>query len=159
VSDPCLFYRESDGALILAHVDDMLLGIKGVDAMKALKAEISAMLDITDCGEAKFFLGLHLERNRQDKTILIHQHQFISELLDECNMQFAKTSPIPMDPGLQLSKEDCPKTPSEIEQMKYVPYRETVGALLYAACATRPDISAAVGKVCKFNQNPGPSHW
>ncbi|KAI3646031.1 hypothetical protein MP228_008959 [Amoeboaphelidium protococcarum] len=158
-SDPCFFHRESDDALILAHVDDMLLGIKGADAMKALKQQIKAMLDITDCGEAKFFLGLHLERNRKEKTVLMHQHQFIAELLDQCEMSFAKPSSIPMDPGLQLSKNDEPQTPTEKDQMEGVPYRETVGALLYAACATRPDISAAVGKVCKFSQNPGPKHW
>ncbi|KAI3635416.1 hypothetical protein MIR68_006550 [Amoeboaphelidium protococcarum] len=158
-SDPCFFHRQSDDAMVLAHVDDMLLGVKGVVAMKSLKEQIKSMLDITDCGQANFFLGLHLERNRLDRTILMHQHQFIAELLEQSDMSYCKPSTIPMEPGLQLSKDDCPQTDYDIEAMKSIPYRETVGALLYAACATRPDISAAVGKVCKFSQNPGVKHW
>ncbi len=39
------------------------------------------------------------------------------------------------------------------------PYREAVGALLYIALMTRPDISYAVGQVSKFCQNPDESHW
>ncbi|KAI3648118.1 hypothetical protein MP228_005972 [Amoeboaphelidium protococcarum] len=50
------------------------------------------------------------------------------------------------------------QTPTEVDYMKDVLYQEVVGALLYAACARRPEISAAVGKVCKFTQNPWIKH-
>jgi hypothetical protein len=43
--------------------------------------------------------------------------------------------------------------------MKGVPYRELVGALLYANIATRPDISYAISNLCKFMSDPGPKHW
>ncbi|KAI3638505.1 hypothetical protein MIR68_003003 [Amoeboaphelidium protococcarum] len=63
------------------------------------------------------------------------------------DMQFAKSSPTPMESNLTLSKMIAPfQTPTEADYMKNIPYQEVVGALLYAACARRPEISAAVGK-------------
>ena len=43
--------------------------------------------------------------------------------------------------------------------MRDVPYREAVGALNWAALATRPDIAFAVATVARFAANPGPAHW
>ena len=52
-----------------------------------------------------------------------------------------------------------PQTDKEVEEMKQIPYKEAVGALLYISTSTRPDISYAVGQVAKFNHNPGFQHW
>ncbi|KAI3644889.1 hypothetical protein MP228_011053 [Amoeboaphelidium protococcarum] len=158
-ADHCLFYRKEDDALILAHVDDMLLGIKGIDQAQKLKKDIASMIEITDLGPASYFLGLHIERDRQAKTILLHQHRFIAELLKDYQMSLVKPAPTPMDSTVSLSLQDCPQTKEEQELMQDIPYQQVVGALLYTACATRPDISAAVGKVCKFSSNPGQKHW
>jgi hypothetical protein len=38
-------------------------------------------------------------------------------------------------------------------------YRSAVGSLLYLAVGTRPDISAAVGVVSRFMENPSGQHW
>jgi hypothetical protein len=43
--------------------------------------------------------------------------------------------------------------------MRHAPYPETVGALMYLAMGTRPDIAYAVAVVSKFSQNPGKTHW
>ena len=43
--------------------------------------------------------------------------------------------------------------------MRDVPYREAVGALNWAALATRPDIAFAVATVACFSANPGMAHW
>jgi hypothetical protein len=43
--------------------------------------------------------------------------------------------------------------------MRDVPYHEAVGALNWAALATRPDIAFAVATVAHFAANPGPAHW
>jgi hypothetical protein len=40
-----------------------------------------------------------------------------------------------------------------------VPYINAVGALLYLAIATCPDISYTVGVLSQFSKNPGPCHW
>jgi hypothetical protein len=40
-----------------------------------------------------------------------------------------------------------------------VDYVGAVGALMYLAIITRPDIAYAVGVLCRFMANPGPEHW
>ena len=64
-----------------------------------------------------------------------------------------------MDPGIQLSKLLCPMTKEETEEMDKVPYMNAVGALMYLAISTRPDIAYSVAKLAQFNTNPGRGHW
>ncbi|UYV68055.1 hypothetical protein LAZ67_5002921 [Cordylochernes scorpioides] len=47
----------------------------------------------------------------------------------------------------------------EIEEMNKIPYRQTIGSLMYLMTGTRPDIAYAVSRVSQFMNNPGPSHW
>jgi hypothetical protein len=43
--------------------------------------------------------------------------------------------------------------------MKKVPYQEAVSSLMYAAVATRPDISFAILTLSQFLENPGEHYW
>ena len=43
--------------------------------------------------------------------------------------------------------------------MEKVPYASTMGILMYAMIATRPDIAFAVGVVSRYMSNPGKKHW
>jgi hypothetical protein len=43
--------------------------------------------------------------------------------------------------------------------MRDKPYVSAVGALMYLAIATRPDIAHTVGVLCRFMSKPGPAHW
>ena len=65
----------------------------------------------------------------------------------------------PLDPGLRLSKDQAPQTDSERSEMSRVPYSQLVGALMYLAIATRPDITHLVGVLARFSSNPGLAHW
>jgi hypothetical protein len=61
--------------------------------------------------------------------------------------------------GIKLSASMSPSTPEDIHAMHSIPYLQAVGALMYLAMATRPDISYAVGVLARFNKNPGLQHW
>ena len=39
------------------------------------------------------------------------------------------------------------------------PYKEIIGALMYAATATRPDIAFATSALAQFMQDPVQVHW
>ncbi|KAJ3520203.1 hypothetical protein NMY22_g12854 [Coprinellus aureogranulatus] len=68
-------------------------------------------------------------------------------------------SSIPFDPNVVLTKDDEPRTPSDIAFMRTKPYRQALGALMYCAVATRPDISYAVAQLSRFSNNPGLKQW
>jgi hypothetical protein len=74
---------------------------------------------------------------------------------------FANSSQVstPMDPSVSLMSVHAPLTPEDKAFMRTVPYVSAVGALMYLAIATRPDIAFAVGVLCHFMARPGPEHW
>jgi len=65
----------------------------------------------------------------------------------------------PMTPGLHLSQVDSPQTDEEHAEMADIPYGNAVGALLYLATSTQPDISFTITTLCRFIANPGIKHW
>ena len=70
-----------------------------------------------------------------------------------------KATKIPAASGVStLSTADEPRNPDEKEETRKFPYREAVGALVWTATMTRPDIACAVRAVARFCENPGPAH-
>jgi ribonuclease HI len=61
--------------------------------------------------------------------------------------------------GVNLTKQDSPKSEEEKLSMSSTPYRALIGSLLYAARGTRPDTSFGVAALSRFNNNPGKKHW
>ena len=45
------------------------------------------------------------------------------------------------------------------ETMASVPYRSTVGGLMYLMVGTRPDLAALLGVLSQFASDPCPTHW
>jgi hypothetical protein len=116
-----------------------------------------------DLGVAKFLLGLEIRMCNKSKLLAISQQKYIKDLIytfEEHLGNLKSADNIPMSPSCKLSKTHSPVIGSqEWKQMQKYPYREAVGGLMYLACATRPDISHAVGEVARYVSNPGLPHW
>src|SRR4051794_13012867 len=80
-------------------------------------------------------------------------------MLDRFNMSDCYPVSTPMDPGLHLDTSMAATTPEDISHMKNIPYLSAVGAIMYLAVTTRPDIAYAAGVLARFNSNPGVAHW
>ncbi|TYK15863.1 gag/pol protein [Cucumis melo var. makuwa] len=79
--------------------------------------------------------------------LALSQATYIDKMLVRYSMQNSKKGLLPFRHGVHLSKEQCPKTPQEFEDMRRIPYASAVGSLMYAMLCTRPDICYAVGIV------------
>ena len=156
-----VFYKhEGEHLIVLAvHVDDCLITGSSQRFLDENKAKIGAAYKLTDLGPVSWLLGIKILRDLDAGTLSLSQHAYIDALLTRFNFVDLKPVSTPMDPHQLLSKTQCPESPSEVARMRRVPYKEAIGALMYAALGTRPDIAFAVSTLAQFAHNPGQPHW
>ncbi|KAA0034962.1 gag/pol protein [Cucumis melo var. makuwa] len=87
------------------------------------------------------------------------QTSYIDKMLSRYKMHNSKKGLLLYRYGIHLSKEQCPKTPQEVEDMSNILYASAVGSLMYAMLCTRPDICYLVGIVSRYQSNPRRDHW
>ena len=124
-----------------------------------MKSELKKRFKVHDLGPTSWLLGVEIQRDRSKRTLTLSQRQYILDMLKHYNMSDATPVHTPMNPGVKLSTSMCPTTQEEKDDMARVPYANAVGALMWLAVATRPDIAYAVGVLARFNSNPGRQHW
>ncbi|TYK01831.1 gag/pol protein [Cucumis melo var. makuwa] len=79
-------------------------------------------------------------------------------MLSRYKMQNSQKGLLPYRHGIHLSKEQCPKTPQEVEDISNILYASAVGSLMYSMLCTRPDIFYSIGIVSRYQSNPGRDH-
>jgi hypothetical protein len=136
---------------IAIYVDDVLVCSSSLDIIQYIKDTFGQEYDITDEGTLKWYLGIHITHT--NNGFYLSQTQYIDNILEHLNM--SDTQPF-STPG-QSMKHLCTPDEQHSEHSEHsehsvhsvhsvhevdFPYRETVGALLYLANGTRPDISA-----------------
>jgi len=137
----------------------MLIISNSNSKLAKMKLTLGQHFKVKDLGEVNFLLGIRVVRNRESGSIELSQQAYIDQLLKCFNLQEAKPVTTPLSSGVCLTQADCPTTDEEKLDMANVPYTSLVGALMYAAIGTRPDISFAVGALSCFLSNPGRCHW
>jgi len=160
--DPCIFVLVKDGvkSYIGLYVDDLQITGNYLKQINEIKGQFNTRFQMKDLGLVSYMLGLEIKMNTKLKHLTICQEKYVNDLLVQFELDTLRPVSIPMDPSTKLSIQSCPELGSpEYKEMQHKPYRELVGALMYLACATRPDISHAVGEVARFVCNPGMNHW
>ncbi len=117
-----------------------------------MKTEIKRLFEVKDMGEIKWFLQLHISRDREKKTFSISQEQYIESILSRFGMTEASDKETPMVCNI-LYDENSRLKPGE------KPYREAIGALLYLMLNTRPDLAYSVGYLSRYMDKPTKQHW
>jgi hypothetical protein len=161
-SDYGLYCRGSGATLelITVYVDDILVAAQKLERVQQIKAALMKKYEMVDYGEAKSILGISIHRDWDAGTLTLEQTEYIDSILTRFRCQNSNGAPSPLDKDLPpLSNSDCPSTPSELQDMATVPYREAVGSLMHVMVCSRPDIACAVGVLSRFLHNPGRAHW
>ncbi|KAL5810596.1 hypothetical protein ACOSQ4_027164 [Xanthoceras sorbifolium] len=161
VDEPCVYKRviNKNIVFLFLYVDDILLIGNDVGVLSDVKGWLASQFQMKDLGEASYVVGIQLIRDRKNKLIALSQASYIDKILVRFSMQKSKKGNLPYRHGVHLSKEQCPKTPQDIEDMRRVPYASAVGSLMYAMLCTRPDICYAVGVVSRYQSNSRLDHW
>ena len=148
-SDPCVYTK--DKQLLAVYVDDLLLVTDTVEEMAEMKRLLSTRFKMKDLGALHHLLGLKITQTRDG--IFMGQENYISNMLKKFNMESCNPVDTPADVNVSLVCNDGYSNDADKRL-----YQSLVGSLLYAAIATRPDISQAVSKVCKYTSNPSEAH-
>ena len=159
-ADQCVFRKVVDGEaemVVVVHVDDIFSHAKDQGTMHRFAAELGQKFKLKDMGDAGYYRGCHITRNRKARELKFYQHLYVKSMVKRFDVK--KATKIPTASGVpSLSKADEPRNPEEKEEMRKFPYREAVRALMWTATMTRPDIACAVRAVARFCENPGPAH-
>jgi hypothetical protein len=148
--DPCLFTRRVGTTVMFLglFVDDIILASNNQKETNKVVEHLSKLFDIKDLGDLEYFLGIKIERSKN--FLHLTQRKYIEGMLKKFNMEDCKPVSTPSDPKVRLSKDMCPTSKDDIEEMEVVPYREAVGSILFLMVATRPDLSYAISSVLQI---------
>lgn len=151
--EPCIMTKGS--VMVFFFVDDIIWAYKKADKEIAKEATEGLKLryKMTQLGEPKWFLGIHILRNRRNRTIWLTQDAYIDKIAHKFSIQLdGKVPPTPIGPE-ELLKSETQATKKSIEV-----YQQKVGSILFAALSTRPDIAFAVSRLARHNLNPSEVH-
>ena len=155
--DACLFIHHGDNGKITmlgTHVDDLFGWSTEPDFLLSVESRLDTEFELVNNGKPNYILGIHIEHDVKSGAIKLHQQKYITDVLERFGMINCHPVRSPADHSVHLEAIDD----SELLD-RSVPYREAVGALLYAAINTRPSIAYAVCRVAKFVEAPRQSHW
>lgn len=159
-ADKCIYLRRTpdEFTIVIAHVDDSFAASTNKNILIQIGTHLSNNFTVNSVPATRY-IGLNITRDRSTKRIFLSQTHMIIKLCQRFGMSSLLPRSIPADPSTHLVTSKRPKSEGEMTTASPYPYREAVGALLYVALMTRPDICYAVGQVSKYCQNPDPSHW
>ena len=157
---PCVCIKKSETgfAIIAVYVDDLNL-VGTPEELKTTAKYLKKEFEMKDLGKTKFCIGLLIEHfpNR----VLVHQSTYIKKILKRFNMD--KTHPLssPMVVRSLDVKKDPFRPCEKGEELlgPEIPYLSAIGALMYLANCTRPDIAFSINLLIRYSSAPTRRHW
>lgn len=127
-SDPSIDIWFTGGVLVIPpiFVDDVTIVSQDKEKINVTKAAIGKYFKIKDLGPTLYLLGIKIEYDQQACRLQLSKEQYIADMLHRSGMTACKPSPTPMDPGIKLSKLQCPSNDEEARCMQHVPYMSAV---------------------------------
>ncbi|CAI7782009.1 unnamed protein product, partial [Closterium sp. NIES-54] len=153
--DPALYHlvRDEGRLSLYLYVDDILLMSSSMVLLDEVKGLLSSRFSMKDLGEAKYYLGVQIERD--ESGILIHQERYILNMLESFGLSEANPVRTPLPTGFDVhAHAEEPLLRDELVQL----YQSIVGSLVYASTTTQPHIAYAVSQLSKVVSCPKAFH-
>ena len=110
-------------------------------------------------GAGKYILIMEIKRDRMNTNIWLNQSKYMSFVIQFFCVEYYKPLSALIFVGTKVSVENCPTTPTSMDDMPYIPYTRVVGSLIYSMVFTKPNITQIVGILSGFMANLGHEHW
>ena len=157
---PCVFIKRSGSefVIIVVYVDDLNI-IGTTNELSEAVVNLKKEFEMKNMGKTKLCLGLQIEH--LENGIFVHQSAYISKVLKRFYMDNAHPLSTPMVVrSLDVNKDPFRPRMDDKELLgPEVPYLSAIGALMYLASHTRPDISFYVNLLARYSSYPTRRHW
>ena len=156
----CVFIKKTENgfAIIAVYVDDLNLIGTPEELIKTANY-LRKEFEMKDLRKTRYCLSLQIEYCLNG--VLIHQSSYTEKVLKHFYMDKSHPLSSPMVVrSLKVTKDPFqPKEENEELLGPEVPYLSTIGALMYLANYTRPDIAFSVNLLARYNSAPTIRHW
>ena len=85
-ADPCLYILNAGKVILLVYVDDILFAGTNEDQVSTTIKQLQERFDTVDLGEARFLLGMAIQRNVGAGTIFLTREAYAKAVLDKFGM-------------------------------------------------------------------------
>ncbi|KAL2122403.1 hypothetical protein VTJ04DRAFT_2858 [Mycothermus thermophilus] len=152
--EPCLFRSEDSRVVIVFYVDDILVFYHSSNEALANRVirRIRSKYEVHDQGDAQWFLGVRILRDRAARKVWLVHDQYIEKIAKRFKLTDEVSAATPL-PGIELVKYA-----GEAPKARKKEFQELVGSILYTAIMIRPDVAFAAAKLSQFLTNPSPEH-
>ncbi|CAI7740853.1 unnamed protein product [Closterium sp. NIES-54] len=153
--DPALYHlvRHEGRLSLYLYVDDILLMSSSMVLLEDVKGLLSSRFRMKDLGEAKYYLGVQIERD--ESGILIHQERYILNMLESFGLSEANPVRTPLLAGFDMhAHAEEPLLRDELVRL----YQSIVGSLMYASTTPQPQIAYAESQLSKVVSCPKAFH-
>jgi hypothetical protein len=156
-ADPCLYiYRKGHVVLLLLlHVDDQLIASNNSDALKQFKASLNKRFECKDGGNATYFLGIQIFRDRANQKLLLGQDIYATTLLEKHGMEESKAAKTP----LPYDFWPVAATTQEYQEAQHLNFLSIAGSLLYLSCITWPNLAYPASVLCPYISKWSITHY
>ena len=157
---PCVFVKKvaTRFAIIAVYVDDLNLIGTPKELIKTIDY-LNKEFEMIYLGKTKYCLDLQIEHYLDG--VLIHQSTYTEKVLKRFHMD--KSHPLSSAMVVRLLEvtKDLFRSKEEKKELfgPKVPYLSAIGALMYLANYTRPDIALSVNLLARYSSAPTKRHW
>ena len=165
--DVCMYTYEASGSILwlLVWVDDTVIVDNDPSLRERFVSDLGKRFPIEDKYELTWILGVNVTRDRQKRTLILSQELYVQDLIKRhisLLEGLTRTFDSPADPSIALSSDMSP-VPDSDDYVAMASRRETymilVGAFLWLANVSYPQLSYITSKLARFVANPGPAHF
>lgn len=171
MSDECLFVKKTNNGLIIigVFVDDIICLSQKEDKaeLEEIIKQLKASWPINDLGDAQKVLGMEIVRDRVNRTLLVKQESYIEKMLTQYGMEHCiavdnpattfkhnETDGTSMEVDTTTANNNFQNDENKSVTLKVEKFGQYVGALLYVAITSHPEIQHAVMVLSKKLQAP-----
>lgn len=115
--DSYLFYK---GSSELVYVDNMLFAYHDRTEIDLIKPKLKSGFEMNDLGQAKRILGMEIERDRNNYTLILKQGSYVKKILEKLPMLECEHVTLPIANHFKLFGKQSPKTDDEYNRMEKI---------------------------------------